>query len=111
MTPPDGRTAVISGASSGIGRGIALGFAEHDAGVVVIADIREDPKEGGPPTHELLQTETNTVSDVECDVTKREDLTKAIEAASSVRHSSSAVRSSSRPLVGSRGTTRGRGVA
>ena len=44
----DGITAVVTGGSSGIGRGIARGFAEHGAEAVVVADIREEPKEDGP---------------------------------------------------------------
>lgn len=77
----DGRKAVVTGASSGIGRGIARGFAEHGAEAVIVVDVREDPKEGGPPTHELLQTETDTSSEfVECDITKRTDLIEAVEA-------------------------------
>lgn len=78
----DGRTAVITGASSGIGRGIARGFAEHGAETVVIADVRDTPKEGGPPTPELLRAETDTAAAfVDCDVTDRDDLTEAIETA------------------------------
>lgn len=78
----EGRTAVVTGASSGIGRGIARGFAEHGAEAVIVADIREDPKEDGLPTHELLRTETDTSSEfVECDVTSHADLTEAVEAA------------------------------
>ncbi|WP_435073757.1 SDR family oxidoreductase [Halorubrum sp. HHNYT27] len=77
-----GKTAVVTGGSSGIGRGIARGFAEHGAEAVVVADVQEDPKEGGRPTHELLEAETDTSSVfVECDVTSRADLTEAIEAA------------------------------
>ena len=78
----DNKTAVVTGGSSGIGRGIARGFAEHGAEAVVVADVREEPKEEGLPTHELLEEETDTSSVyVECDVTSRSDLTEAIEAA------------------------------
>jgi NAD(P)-dependent dehydrogenase (short-subunit alcohol dehydrogenase family) len=60
-------TALITGASSGIGRSIALCFAEEGANIVV-ADVRSEPREGGTPTHEQLSDavfiETD-VSDIE----------------------------------------------
>jgi len=51
-------TALVTGGSSGIGRAIALRFAEEGANVVV-ADIREEPREGGKPTHERITAETD----------------------------------------------------
>jgi glucose 1-dehydrogenase len=44
-----GKTAVVTGASSGIGRAIAISFASEGA-KVVIADITEQPVEGGDTT-------------------------------------------------------------
>ena len=74
-------TAVITGGASGFGRAIALTFAEQGADVIV-ADIREDPREGGLPTHELIETETDRRAHyVACDVTSPDDLVVAVEAA------------------------------
>lgn len=65
----DGQAALITGAASGIGRAIAIRFAEEGANVVV-ADIREEPREGGRPTHEMIsgakfvETAVSDVADV-----------------------------------------------
>lgn len=64
-----GRTVVVTGGSSGNGRAISLRFAEEGADVV-IADIRDTPRQGGEPTHERIPAETEArASFVECDVT------------------------------------------
>src|SRR5205085_4203946 len=47
------RVVVVTGGSSGIGRAMALRFADEGAHVVV-GDVRHDPREGGAPTAELL---------------------------------------------------------
>ena len=73
--------AVITGASSGIGRATARLFAENGADVV-IADIREEPRTGGAPTHELIEDETDSQGIfVECDVTNVDDVERAVSTA------------------------------
>lgn len=76
----EGRTAVVTGASRGIGRGIAVAAAGHGADVVV-ADVAATPPEG-PPTHDLITDETDSrASYVECDVTDPADVEAAMESA------------------------------
>jgi NAD(P)-dependent dehydrogenase (short-subunit alcohol dehydrogenase family) len=76
-----GKTAVVTGGSSGNGRAIATTFAEEGADIVV-ADIREEPREGGAPTHERIERETERrVTYVECDVSDVTDLETAVDAA------------------------------
>lgn len=81
MSLLEGRTAVVTGGASGIGRGIALAFADHGADVVV-ADVREQPRRGGTPTHEAA-TERSGVDAryVDCDVSDPADVDRVFAAA------------------------------
>lgn len=77
----EGKVSVITGGSSGIGRGIALAFADHGADVIV-ADVREEPKGDGTPTHEKIESETDRrAAFVECDVSNVDDLEAAMDVA------------------------------
>jgi NAD(P)-dependent dehydrogenase (short-subunit alcohol dehydrogenase family) len=49
----EGKSIVVTGASSGLGRAMSLRFAAEGAHVVV-GDVREEPREGGRPTAELI---------------------------------------------------------
>ncbi len=81
MSKLQDRVAIVTGASSGIGRGIALAFANEGA-IVVVADIREEPLRGKyhetnhrPPTAEqifanggsalYLQTDVSSIQQIE----------------------------------------------
>lgn len=45
----DGKVVIVTGASSGIGRAIAIRAAEHGAKAVIVSDVVEAPREGGEP--------------------------------------------------------------
>lgn len=53
------KVAIVTGASSGLGRAIALAYAGHGTHLVVCADLQENPHSGvvheTVPTHELIQ--------------------------------------------------------
>ncbi|NHN42842.1 SDR family oxidoreductase [Halorubellus sp. JP-L1] len=75
------RAAVVTGGASGIGRAIARRFAEAGADVVV-ADIRETPREGGTATHDCIRDETDRDARfVECDVRDPDAIERAVAAA------------------------------
>ena len=74
------RTAVVTGGASGNGRAISVAFAEAGADVVV-ADLREEPREGGTPTHDLVEEAGSGAAFVECDVTDLDSLEAAVDAA------------------------------
>ncbi|CAH0125477.1 Glucose 1-dehydrogenase 4 [Arthrobacter sp. Bi83] len=71
-----GRTAIVTGAASGIGRAIALRFAREGASVVV-SDIREEPIWSGEeavPTVTAIQQEGGTAVYQQTDVSKAQDI-------------------------------------
>jgi len=68
-----GKTAVVTGASSGIGRAIAAGFAAEGA-IVVIADVTSEPLEGGEPTADLIIRAGGAASFEAVDVGRWEDI-------------------------------------
>lgn len=72
-----GKIAVVTGASSGIGRAIAIAFAEEGASVV-IADITEQPFEGGEPTLAIITREGGQASFHRTDVGRWDEVDSLI---------------------------------
>jgi glucose 1-dehydrogenase len=75
-------TVVITGASSGIGRAVALAFGAAGA-TVINADVRADPKDldVDRPTHELIVEEGGSAEFVATDVSKPNEIESVIEGA------------------------------
>ncbi len=68
-----GKVAVVTGASSGIGRAIAVSFASEGASVVV-ADLTEDPREGGESTVPVITRAGGAAVFQRADVGRWEDI-------------------------------------
>jgi len=75
----NGKTAIVTGAASGIGRAIALLFASEGAKVCV-ADIIAAPKEGGEPTEAEIEAAGGTAMRVHCDISKWEEIDAMVSA-------------------------------
>ncbi len=69
----EGRTAVVTGGSSGIGRSICFKLAEEGANIVV-ADVRAKPLEGGEATHEKINSDGANAVFIETDVSDEESV-------------------------------------
>jgi glucose 1-dehydrogenase len=74
-----GRIAVVTGSASGLGRAIALRFAEEGAAVVV-SDVRPDPREGGENTEEVIAAAGGLCARIDADVSRWEDIDRLVSA-------------------------------
>jgi NAD(P)-dependent dehydrogenase (short-subunit alcohol dehydrogenase family) len=73
VTELSGRTAIVTGAAAGIGRAIAVRYAEAGARVVVV-DVSPEPWHGGRPTHELIEAAGGTARFVTGDVSRADSV-------------------------------------
>lgn len=77
----EGQSAVVTGASSGLGRAIARRFAEEGA-YVVVADIDPEPREGGAPTVDVIREAGGSAEYATCDVSQFAALERVVALAS-----------------------------
>jgi len=78
----NGKVVIVTGASSGIGRAIAISAAQHGARAVIVSDITEDPREGGKPTTKEIGALGVATRFVKADVSKRAEVDALVGAAS-----------------------------
>jgi glucose 1-dehydrogenase len=76
----EGKTIVVTGGGSGLGRAMSIAFA-HEGADVVIGDVRRDPREGGEPTDELIAAAGGRCLFVEANVSRWEDVDRLVRAA------------------------------
>jgi NAD(P)-dependent dehydrogenase (short-subunit alcohol dehydrogenase family) len=76
----EGRTIVVTGGASGLGRAMCLAFAREGA-LVVVGDVRREPREGGEPTDAAIAAEGGSARFVQADVSRAADVDRLVEAA------------------------------
>ena len=72
-----GRIVIVTGGASGIGKAIAVRAAEEGA-TVVVADIRQDPREGGQTTLSTIGAAGGTAVFMRVDVTLWHDVDRMV---------------------------------
>ena len=81
MESLEDQVAVITGGASGNGRAIAIEFAKRGARAVILADIREEPREGGITTTQRVEELGSHAIFIKANVREAEAIGKAISAA------------------------------
>jgi glucose 1-dehydrogenase len=71
---------VVTGGSSGLGRAMSLAFAREGADVV-IGDVREDPRESGRPTVDLIGEAGGSAVLLEADAGRWDDIDRLVQTA------------------------------
>jgi glucose 1-dehydrogenase len=75
-----GKTVVVTGGASGLGRASAIAFASAGA-TVYVADVVSEPREGGPSTVDVIVQEGGSAVYVETDVSRWDDIDRLVSTA------------------------------
>lgn len=74
----DHRSVLITGAASGIGRAVALRFAEEGARLLLV-DVTTDVREGGIPTIDLLRERGCIADHLTTDISQEDQVQQAVD--------------------------------
>lgn len=77
-----GKVVLVTGGASGIGRGICREMARNGARIVIIADLQQEPREGGSTSEELVTMEGSCALFQKTDVSSRDEVERAVALAS-----------------------------
>jgi L-rhamnose 1-dehydrogenase len=77
----NGKTVIVTGAASGIGKAIAIAAAQHRAKAVIVSDVTDVPREGGEPTTREVQALGVATRFVRTDVSKHSEVDALIASA------------------------------
>ena len=78
----DGKVVLVTGGASGIGRGICSEMARHGARLVIVADMRREPREGGATSEELVTAAGAHAVFQKTDVSSYKEMEQAVALAS-----------------------------
>jgi glucose 1-dehydrogenase len=76
----EGKSIIVTGGSSGLGRAMALRFAAEGADVIV-GDLHEEPREGGRPTVDAIREQGGRAAYVQADASNPADIARLVHAA------------------------------
>lgn len=78
MNKLEGKVAIVTGAGTGIGRAIAVGYAKEGADIIA---VYSSSRQGAEDTQAMIEAEGKKAVLVQCDQSKPEDITRMVKEA------------------------------